>query len=218
MKLGAIFDMDGLLFDTERVYNEALYFIANQYGLHVEQEMLNKLRGTSGETMYNIVNTYWDSVDSKQLCDELFAHAKKILQHHVPVKEGVYEILSFFKEHHVKMAIASSAPRKLILHNIKEANIQDYFDVIVSGDQVQHSKPSPDIFLLAADKLKLSPRDCYVFEDGIHGVKAAVLAGCATIMIPDLLPPTPQEYASCIGIYKSLDSFLNELKSQIEHF
>ena len=172
MRAGAIFDMDGLLFDTELVYNQEWYYIAELYGLKVDPAMLDELRGTNGTRMSEIVNTYWPRVDAKKLTDELFAHAIVTLSKQVPMKPGVVELLEYLKQHAVRMAVASSAPMELIKSNLRLAGIADYFDAVVSGEQVEHGKPFPDIFLLAAQKLNLQAQDCYVFEDGINGVRA----------------------------------------------
>lgn len=213
MKAGAIFDMDGLLFDTELVYNQEWYYIAELYGLKVDPAMLDELRGTNGSRMIGIVNTYWPRVDAKKLTDELFAHAIVTLSTHVPMKPGVVELLEYLKQHAVRMAVASSAPMELIKSNLRLAGIADYFDAVISGEQVVHGKPSPDIFLLAAQQLGLPAADCYVFEDGIHGVRAGIRAGCSTIMVPDLVPPTEELYEQCTGIYPNLPTVLHAMQT-----
>lgn len=204
MKKGAIFDMDGLLFDTEVVYNKSWYEVADRYDLPIHEEMLDQLRGTNGVIMNDIINSYLPDVDGTKLIEDVFACAKKTLAQHVPMKDGALEVLSYFKEKKVKLAVASSAPIDLIINNLKKAEIDFYFDAIVSGQQVSKGKPNPDIFLLAANKLMLNSSDCYVFEDGIHGVEAGVRAGCSTIMIPDLLEPTEKERRDCCAIFTSL--------------
>ena len=128
--------------------------------------------------------------------------------------EGAYpQSLEYLKQHAVRMAVASSAPMELIKSNLRLAGIADYFDAVVSGEQVEHGKPFPDIFLLAAQKLNLQAQDCYVFEDGINGVRAGIQAGCSTIMVPDLVPPTKELYEQCTGIYPSLHAVLHALQT-----
>lgn len=212
MKKGAIFDMDGLLFNTELVFNTSWHEVANSHGLSIHEEMLDELRGTNGMIMNTIINSYIPNADAEKLVQEVFAFAKKALEQSVPMKEGVIEILPYFKDNNVKLALASSAPLDLILNNLKKSNTDIYFDVIVSGQQVINGKPEPDIFISAADKLMLNPSDCYVFEDGFHGVEAAVRAGCSTIMVPDLLVPTKKQYEVCCGIYTSLRDVLAAIK------
>lgn len=213
MKSGAIFDMDGLLFDTELVYNDEWYYIAGLYNLQINPVMLDELRGTNGSRMTGIVNRYWPDVDAEKLTNELFAHAAVSLSKHVPMKPGVLELLKYLKRNGVHMAVASSAPMELIQRNLCLTGIVSYFDAVVSGEQVIHGKPCPDIFLLAADKIRLKAEDCYVFEDGINGVKAGIQAGCSTIMVPDLVPPVKELYEQCTGIYPDLYAVLQAIKT-----
>lgn len=212
MKSGAIFDMDGLLFDTERVYDEEWRKVGRSHGFLIDDKMLDETRGANGEFMNRIINKYLPDADAARLTEEVFENSKKTLAESVPVKPGVKEILKYFKENQVKMAVASSSPMELILHNLKTADIASYFDVLVSGEQVARGKPEPDIFLLAARKLGIKPQDCYVFEDGIHGVYGGVAAGCSTIMILDLVKPKADLYNICTGIYSSLLDVLEVIK------
>lgn len=216
MKAGALFDMDGLLFDTERVYNRAWNEIAYEHGLRIHPEMLDELRGTNGSFMCAIVNRYWLDVKAEYLIEEVFDKAKKALENNVPIKRGAIELLSFFQQNHVRLAVASSAPMALIKKNLKVSGLDSYFDVVVSGEQVTHGKPAGDIYVLAAEKLHLRAQDCYVFEDGIHGVYAGIHAGCKTYMIPDLIPPTDEVLAACAGVYPSLCDILHELQTRKE--
>ena len=123
------------------------------------------------------------------------------LETHVPEKTGVRDILQYFKQHGVRVAVASSSKRATVLHNLKQADILSYFDAVVSGDQVTHGKPAPDIFLLAAQQI----------EDGTNGIRAGAAAGCTTIMIPDLTPPNAQLEQLCAGIYPSLSDAMNAI-------
>lgn len=212
MEKGAIFDMDGLLFDTELVYNQAWHEVAKQHKLSIHPEMLDAIRGTNGVFMQQIVNSYWPEVNAEKLIDEVFENSRNILTQSVPMKPGVHELLDYMKSKNLVLALASSAPLDLIYSNLKIANIFSYFDVVVSGEQVVRGKPAPDIFLLAAEKLSLNPENCYVLEDGLHGVHAGIQAGCATIMVPDLIAPTEELYEKCVGIYHNLYEVLEAMK------
>lgn len=122
----------------------------------------------------------------------------------IPKKPGVDEILQYFKKKKVHLAVASSSSKALIESNLRVAGIRSCFEVIVSGTEVEHGKPAPDIFLLAADKMKWRPEECYVFEDSVNGIQAGCAAGCKAIMIPDLVMPTAEVRALCYGIYNTL--------------
>lgn len=212
MKAGAIFDMDGLLFDTEVLYNSGWKKVADAHGLTLDPKMLDETTGVSGEVMYETVRRYWPDADVPRMVEEIFEDTLQMLSQEVPVKEGVYEILSYLKESGVKMAVASSSPYHLVMNNLRVAQIDSYFDVVVSGGQVERGKPAPDIFILAAEKLGLAPEDCYVLEDGPNGVHAGAAAGCSTIMVPDLIAPTEELRSICAGVYPSLKEVLEAMK------
>lgn len=213
MKAGAIFDMDGLLFDTEVLYNKEWKKVADENGLILEEKMLDEIRGTGGTVMYETINRYWPKIDAAELRKQIFENTKEILSKNVPIKCGALELLRYLKDQGVRTAVASSSPLESIQNNLKVSGLESYFDVIVSGEQVAHGKPAPDIFLMAAEKLNLRPEECYVFEDGPNGIYAGVKAGCATIMIPDLISPTEELYGITVGIYKSLKEALDAIES-----
>lgn len=211
MKQGAIFDMDGLLFDTERMYRDSWKQSAQQFGLVHNPDFPRTVCGSSGAHMRKIILQYYPQVDAKAFADDCILRVERELETHVPEKTGVRDILQYFKQHGVRVAVASSSKRATVLHNLKQADILSYFDAVVSGDQVTHGKPAPDIFLLAAQQIGCEPENCYVFEDGTNGIRAGAAAGCTTIMIPDLTPPNAQLEQLCAGIYPSLSDAMNAI-------
>ena len=211
MKQGAIFDMDGLLFDTERMYRDSWKQSAQQFGLVHNPDFPRTVCGSSGAHMREIILQYYPQVDAKAFADDCILRVERELETHVPEKTGVRDILQYFKQHGVRVAVASSSKRATVLHNLKQADILSYFDAVVSGDQVTHGKPAPDIFLLAAQQIGCEPENCYVFEDGTNGIRVGAAAGCTTIMIPDLTPPNAQLEQLCAGIYPSLSDAMNAI-------
>lgn len=211
MKQGAIFDMDGLLFDTERMYRDSWKQSAQQFDLVHNPDFPRAVCGSSGAHMREIILRYYPQVDAKAFADDCILRVERELETHVPEKTGVRDILQYFKQHGVRVAVASSSKRATVLHNLKQADILSYFDAVVSGDQVTHGKPAPDIFLLAAQQIGCEPENCYVFEDGTNGIRAGAAAGCTTIMIPDLTPPNAQLEQLCAGIYPSLSDAMNAI-------
>lgn len=161
--------------------------------------------------MREIILQYYPQVDAKAFADDCILRVERELETHVPEKTGVRDILQYFKQHGVRVAVASSSKRATVLHNLKQADILSYFDAVVSGDQVTHGKPAPDIFLLAAQQIGCEPENCYVFEDGTNGIRAGAAAGCTTIMILDLTPPNAQLEQLCAGIYPSLSDAMNAI-------
>ncbi len=204
MKKGAIFDMDGLLFDTERLFYHSWGEMAKQFGQIPQPDFPAAVAGTSGAGMREVIHRYYPAVDARAFQEGCISYTADILRKGIPEKPGMREILSFFRSRGVKIAVASGSGQKMVSDNLRRAGIESFFDAVVSADEVAMGKPEPDIFLLAAQRLGCSPEDCYVFEDGINGARAGITAGCTTVMIPDLFPPTEDLLINCAGIYPSL--------------
>ena len=139
----------------------------------------------------------------------------KIFTRYVPEKPGCREILHFFREHGYKIAMGSSSRITRIEGNLHQTGLRDAFDAIAGGDEVEHGKPEPDVFLLAASRLGVDPRDCYVFEDSPNGVRAGVKVGMRTIMVPDLMPVTDDLIPIAYGIFKNLSEAQEFLEKEI---
>ncbi len=191
MKRGAIFDMDGLLLDTERLYQESWVEMARIFGQLPDPAFPSAVSGTSGEGMREVIRRYYPAADPYAFQAGCLARVDAILdQQGPPVKPGAGELLEYLSAQGVNIAVASSSGRKRILSNLRATGLERFFDAVASGQQVERGKPEPDIFLLAAKKIGLPPEDCYVFEDSLNGVRAGMAAGCLTVMVPDLvLPP-----------------------------
>lgn len=187
---GAIFDMDGLLLDTERLYRESWVEMANQFGQRANPAFPPAVSGTSGEGMRQVIRKYYPAVDACAFQAGCIARVDGILDEQgPPVKPGAREILEYFRSRGFKTAVASSTKKERILSNLRQAGMSALFDVIVSGQEAARGKPEPDIFLLAAERIGCTPEVCYVFEDSLNGVRAGMAAGCVTVMVPDQVPP-----------------------------
>lgn len=204
--------MDGVLFDTERLYQETWKEIAAEHSIRLEDHFLTAISGTSGIHMKQVIEKYYHVSDGSVIKEECMARMKRKLEIHVPVKKGVYEILEYFHGIGMRLAVASSSTKEQIEANLSKSGIQDYFSEIISGAQVACGKPSPDIFLLAARKLGYRPEECIVFEDSENGVRAGYSAGCFTVMIPDLIKPDAEIKALCSNV--STDFF--QAREEIE--
>ncbi len=204
MKKGAIFDMDGLLLDTERIYRDSWKIVAEEFGVLYNPEFPKAVCGTSGSGKVAVVEKYYPEVDVNAFIEACRRHVYESVSRFVPEKPGMHEILDYFRKKKVKMAVASSSRMKIIKNNLQKVGVLDQFDAVVSGGQVERGKPAPDIFLEAARQIGCAPKDCYVFEDGRSGIKAGAAAGCDTIMIPDLTAPDEELRTLCVAIYPSL--------------
>lgn len=201
---GAIFDMDGLLFDTERIYQQIWQEIAGEMGVVLDESFVKAVSGTNGERMCRVIERYYRVLDGTAIMNRCMMRMREKLSAYVPVKKGVYEILDFFQKKNVRMAVASSSAIGQIESNLQVAGIRRYFSAVVSGTEVEHGKPEPDIFLCAAERLGCGPEKCVVFEDSKNGIKAGYGAGCMTIMIPDLIEPSPDIRPYCRKICRDL--------------
>lgn len=193
--------MDGVLFDTERLYQETWRELAGERNISLGDSFLMAISGTNGNGMKQVIEMYYRVSDGSVIMEECMERMKKKLKVHVPVKKGVYEILEYFHGMGMRLAVASSSSAGQIEANLSKTGIRNYFSEIVSGTEVKCGKPAPDIFLLAAEKIHCRPEECLVFEDSENGIKAGHSAGCHTIMIPDLIEPDEKLRALCSEIY-----------------
>ncbi|MCF2557621.1 HAD family phosphatase [Fournierella massiliensis] len=202
---GVIFDMDGLMFDTERLFSHYWTDACRDYGIPRKEEFVQAVRGSSGEKMLACVRRYYgEELDAQAFCRRCYEYVDEYLKTTVPKKKGLDELLAWLKARGLPAAVASSTYRSLVERNLRTAGVEEYFRKVVTGDQVEHGKPAPDIFLLAARQLGLAPGNCLVLEDSFNGVRAGAAAGCVTVMIPDLSQPTPELLSLCSGCLEDL--------------
>lgn len=209
---GAIFDMDGLLFDTERMYQQTWREIAEEMGICLDNGFTKAISGTNGLHMCRMIEKYYHFRDGTSIMEKCIKRMNQKLSIYVPIKKGVYEILNFFSEKGIPMAVASSSTMQQIEKNLHMAEIYDYFSAIVSGEEVKHGKPEPDIFICAAQKIGCTPQECFVFEDSENGIKAGYAAGCFTIMVPDIIEASSAIEPYCKKICQDLYQAEHEIR------
>lgn len=210
---GVIFDMDGVLVDTEPIWDSIWPACFEQMGLPLPPESFyTGGRGMSGETYANYVQGFYPQVDAKELVALFMKLGEERFALGVPVKPGARELLDYLKGQGVPCAVASSSLRSIIECNLRSTGLAGYFDVIVSGQDVTFTKPDPTIFLLAAERLGVDIRRCLVLEDSLNGVRAGHAAGAVTVMVPDLIPPNDE----IAQIYDGCCTDLLEVKSLLE--
>ncbi len=212
MLKGAIFDHDGLMFDTEKVWQSNWQKQAHARGIILPDVFKHDVSGTSGDMMKSVVEKYYGVDDGTEIMNLVIAGVHHDLSISIEEKKGLHEIIEMFAAHGVAMAVASSSPENMIVRNLQNAGIDQYFQAVVSGQHVSHSKPAPDIFLLAAEKIGIDPSECYVFEDAINGVKAGHAAGCRMIMIPDMTQPDEDTKKIAAAILPSLLDAAKEIE------
>lgn len=201
---GAIFDQDGLLFDTEKIYQANWIKSARLQGVEIDPDFPKLFCGTGRAIIAEMSAKAYPALDIRKFCDDAVSMAWNQQLQSVPEKKpGVVEILQFCKANDIKTAVASSSTRKVVEHNLETAGIAKYFDAIVCGEEVTRSKPAPDIFLLAAQRIDIPPHLCCVFEDAFSGIQGANAAGMSAVLIPDQREPTDEIRAIC-RVYPTL--------------
>ena len=207
MLKGAIFDMDGTLFDTEKLYRQAWLDVAEEMGLEKNYELPTAISGTNlGEESYQVIRRFYPDADAETYLARVLVEVRAASEKTLELKAGTIEILEFFKAENISMAVASSAPVVVIEKNLTRSNLRGHFKALVGGDKVSNGKPAPDIFLLAAKELNLAPNDCYIFEDSFNGIKSAAASGGVAIMIPDTVQPTEEIKNICAAIFTDLNA------------
>ena len=209
-----IFDMDGVIFDTERLAHRCWLEVARQKGIEdmdkIYPAIIGCNRSRAAETLLNYYGKNFPMEDFLQ--DTRRTFNRYIDTCGVPIKADVTELLMFLKTNGYMTALASSSDRAIVEKELKSANIYKYFDKIVCGDEVTHSKPDPEIFLKAVSALKSQKRESMVIEDSYNGLQAAVSAGVTAVMVPDMLPPTEELIGAGVKVFPNLLSVKIALK------
>ena len=187
-----LFDMDGLMVDTESLATEAFIHSAKKQGYDMTKEETLLVLGFTTKSIYEFWENYFKNSDvsGKQLVDDHYKYIENILFTTGPRKMPyIEELLKYLKESNYKVAVASSSNMDHIINNMEKTGLKKYIDEFASGAEVENGKPAPDIFLLAAERLGVKPEECLVLEDSKAGVLAGSSAGAKVIMVPDMLKP-----------------------------
>lgn len=206
MLKAVIFDVDGTLLDTERIYMRAWKEAGKLHGYDVTDEVLLKTRAVNtveaaGIFESEIGNGFSYSkcrVDRVRISEEIISREKELR------KPGVEELLKYLKEKGILMAVASSTDIKMTREHLAFAGIGDAFSVMVGGDMVERGKPAPDIFLKAAELLGVEAEECMVIEDSPAGIQAACKAGMRAVMVPDCVAPAGEIRQMAYAVAESL--------------
>lgn len=201
-----IFDMDGLLVDSEVRAIKAWCEVAKEYNIPSIEELFPYMMGTNPETRRVIFEKHYGTSFNFCECNEKVRDLAHRYEEEtpIPLKKGSAELLSYLSANGYKIGLASSGKRETIERRMKGHGLWQYFDAVISGEMVKVSKPDPEIFLLCAQKLGSSPEDCTVLEDSPNGITAAHAAGMRPVMVPDLYSPEENIAAMSYAVYPSL--------------
>lgn len=210
-----IFDMDGLMIDSERVTFESYQEVLKDMNLTMDRTFYVSLLGRTKE---GIAKQFYDAYGHDFPFDQVITKchevmAKRFEQEGVPLKPGLLHLLSYLKkEHHYKTIVATSSTRDRVDKILKQAHITDYFDDSICGDEVTKGKPNPEVFLKSCEKLGVKSDEAYILEDSESGIMAAYSANIKVICVPDMKYPEAQYASKCYKIVETLDDVIDILE------
>ena len=209
-----VFDMDGLMFDSERYIQTAWNQAGTMLGYGTLGDHIEKTLGFNGtkrrEFFLDLCGQDFPYDEFLELYRSLYFD--RVRKEGIPAKEGLHETLGVLKKLGIRMGVATSSSRENTLKNLEREQISGYFQTVITGDMIQHGKPEPDIYLEACRKLGAEPQDAIALEDAINGIKAAARAGMMPVMIPDLIKDTTEVDDILFGRYDSLAEFAREIE------
>ncbi|MFA5853404.1 MAG: HAD family phosphatase [Spirochaetales bacterium] len=207
------FDMDGLMFDTERLANELWMTAGAESGWDLSLELLTSLAGQPGSSDRRALGEAhgedfpYDARRARRIALE----AEYFRDHEVPLMPGLLELVNFLGAEKIPMAVATSTARYRVLPLLRKAGIIERFASILCGDEVKNVKPDPEIYLRTAENLGVAPGNCLVLEDSRAGIAAAYAAGAIPVMVPDLLQPDEATFGRAARVFGSLGEVLGWL-------
>ncbi|MGY3783455.1 HAD family hydrolase [Gemella taiwanensis] len=210
-----LFDMDGLMVDTESLATEAFIHSAKKQGYDMTKEETLMVLGFTTKSIYEFWENYFKNSDvsGKQLVDDHYKYIENVLFTTGPKKMPyIEELLKYLKENNYKVAVASSSNMDHIINNMEKTGLKKYIDEFASGAEVKNGKPAPDVFLLAAERLGIKPEECLVLEDSKAGVIAGSSAGAKVIMVPDMFKPDDECKEKAYKIVNNLGEVINMLE------
>ena len=203
MVKGVIFDMDGTMFDTERLSTKGWIYAGKKLGVDIPVALTDSFRGRNPQAIRKKFAAYFgDRLDYDTARAMKHEYFDEVTKESVPHKEGLQDLLEYLKEHEIPAVVATSTERKRASRLIHMSGIEHLISNAIYGDMVERGKPEPDIFLEAARQLGSPAALCTVIEDSPNGLRASRRAGCRTLFVPDLWRPEeehPELYDACFA-------------------
>ena len=214
-----VFDMDGVIFDSERGMMQCWLEVAERRGIRgLEKPYMACIGTNAARTKEIMLDAYGADFPYDAVAKEASGrYHEKYDGGRLPVKPGVHEILEFLEKSGKRIALASSTRRQTVVDQLRDAHILDFFEAVITGDMVTKSKPEPEIFLLACEKIGTPPERAYAVEDSHNGIRAARRGGLHPIMVPDLLPANEEMRLLSEAVLGSLTDVITFLRGGETH-
>lgn len=205
-----IFDMDGLMFDTEQVNYRAFTEVVKKEGYHPTFEQYTGFLGMNAKDIQKKYRSYYgEDADAVGIYKKVGQRAKQIIHEEgIPEKKGLRELLEAVKEKGLYTAVASGSDTEVIKEYLEKTGLTSYFDIVLSAKEVKRGKPYPDIFLEICQRLQVSADETLVLEDSANGVQAALAGNISVINIPDLLPISEEQQEQCVAVVEDLSKVI----------
>ena len=211
-----LFDMDGLLIDTEAVYIAAMQAAARVLGRDMPMDFCHSMVGVPGHECNLMIEDFFGAGFSiAEFRQHFSVEIRQLLDSGIPLKPGVIELLDFLASRALPLAVATSAGRVTAESHLGKAGLLDRFKALATRDDVEGAKPHPDVYLEAARRLGVAPERCIAFEDSNVGLTAAHAAGTMAFMVPDLVEPLPESRAKCLDVVPDLHAALRLLRQHL---
>lgn len=213
----AIFDMDGLMVDSEPFWQQAQLEVFPKVGVDITRQ--NTI-DTTGIRIDQIVEIYyrkspWEGLSCKQVCDMILQRVIELVKEHKPMMPGLFHALEVCQQQGMRIALASSSPMVLIEATIEALALEDVFETVHSAENLPYGKPHPEVYLTSAQSLGLSPLDCVALEDSLTGLLAAKSAQMKTIVIPEAAQRDKPQFVIADRKLNSLEEVTLELLSSL---
>jgi len=200
-----IFDMDGLMFDTERATMKAYLDVALSWGLPAtEDQFLHIIGKNSRDIKEQYRRDFGEKIDADRLYKEIGDLRIRRMDDAVPVKKGLTDILEFFKKKKITMAVASGSDEETIRHFLEMTKVAAYFEGVLSSKNVKRGKPEPDVFLELCRRFDAGAEETLVLEDSPNGIRAAIAGKIPVIAVPDILPIPDDLKEKCLAVVPDL--------------
>lgn len=210
-----IFDMDGLLLDTERfVWSKCQKQAANEQGLDMSDELIHSLIGSNTEIFRKRINEeFCGKLDVDKFVDRVYELTEyECVNETIPLMPGVIDVLEFCKNNNIKMTVGTSTTRRIASKALEHSGLSKYFEYVVYGDDVKHGKPDPEPYLKSVEHYNLKPEQCLVFEDSPIGSKAAYNGNIPLVYVQDLTEATKLEHEKAFAILHRIDEIIPIIK------